>query len=225
MGISATGHRRTLSGISSSSSAGNSGVRYENDDAGIMYQFNKLNVNSPPPLDVTTNRMRIYENVPFATTPQHSGLLAKSPYAVATPSSHRISPVMAAHPIEYGRSAERPATLAFDGGHSKLRSSLKKYNVQPQRSNQSTAANSAGGTPTNPTPPDSLTSDDSSYVSARDGSVSSQSRVRFSPETLLDLPAQGQSMDGTVPMAAIVPPLIGRRRSLSRSRHHDETMS
>lgn len=234
MGISATGHRRTLSGISSSSSSVNPGFRLENDDSGIMYQVNKLSVNLPPPLDApTTNRMRIYENIPFATTPQHSGMMPKNPYVVVPSPSHHASPVMAvAHPLEYGRSPERPATLAFDhgGGKTKLRSSLKKYNTQQQQrpTQQSTSAvaatNSAGGTPTNPTPPDSLTSDDSSYLSAKDGSMSSQSRVRFSPETLLDLPAQGQSMDGTVPIAAIVP-AIGRRRSLSRSRYHDESMS
>lgn len=38
------------------------------------------------------------------------------------------------------------------------------------------------GTPTNPTPPDSLTSEDSSYVSAKDGQISI-GRVRFSPVT------------------------------------------
>lgn len=38
------------------------------------------------------------------------------------------------------------------------------------------------GTPTNPTPPDSLTSEDSSYVSAKDSQIS-LGRVRFSPVT------------------------------------------
>lgn len=58
--------------------------------------------------------------------------------------------------------------------------------------------------PTNPTPPDSLTSDDSSYMSARDSSITSTStaRVRFSPITLLDLPSQGQHQDSTVPLRA-----------------------
>jgi len=59
--------------------------------------------------------------------------------------------------------------------------------------------------PTNPTPPDSLTSDDSSYMSAKDNSsVASMStaRVRFSPVTLLDLPTQGQHQDSTVPLQA-----------------------
>lgn len=74
---------------------------------------------------------------------------------------------------------ERPANLGLEP--TKLRSSLKKYNKK---------SGSGGGTPTNPTPPDSLTSDtDLSYVSARDTSSGSQSRVRFSPET----------MDGHIP--------------------------
>lgn len=58
--------------------------------------------------------------------------------------------------------------------------------------------------PTNPTTPDSFTSDDSSYMSARDSSATSTStaRVRFSPITLLDLPTQGQHQDSTVPLQA-----------------------
>lgn len=84
--------------------------------------------------------------------------------------------------------SERPTTL--ETGITKLRSSLKRNNYQ---------VNSGGNTPTNPTPPDSLTSDDSSYVSAKD-SNSSMSRVRFSPETLLDLPVPGQTHDPTLPL-------------------------
>lgn len=70
--------------------------------------------------------------------------------------------------------------------------------------------------PTNPTPPDSLTSDDSSYMSARDSSATSLStaRVRFSPVTLLDLPTQGQHQDSTVPLQASSP---SSRRSSSIS--------
>ncbi|XP_059045611.1 mitogen-activated protein kinase kinase kinase 11-like isoform X2 [Achroia grisella] len=76
---------------------------------------------------------------------------------------------------------ERPANLGLELAPTKLRSSLKKYNKKTSASGGS----SGGGTPTNPTPPDSLTSEtDSSYVSARDASSGSQSRVRFSPETM-----------------------------------------
>jgi len=75
------------------------------------------------------------------------------------------------------------------------------------------SSSGGAGTPTNPTPPDSLTSEDSSYVSAKEGSYSSVSRVRFSPvtmmaaaetrETLLDIPVHGQSQDVTVPLQAV----------------------
>jgi hypothetical protein len=64
-----------------------------------------------------------------------------------------------------------------------LRSSLKKHEKLSSGSNSTT----------NPTPPGSLTSDDSSYLSARDNSISSHSRVRFSPEILLDMPQTGVS--------------------------------
>lgn len=48
-------------------------------------------------------------------------------------------------------------------------------------------ANSTGCTPTHSTPHDSFTSDDSSYLSAREGiSMSSTSRVRFSPDNFLN---------------------------------------
>lgn len=106
-------------------------------------------------------------------------------------------------------------SLAFGHGQITrgLRSSLKKYNnhsyktpngtgqpqqqLQPPSSSLSHSMNGVSGTllgintanntPTNPTPPDSLTSDDSSYLSAKEGSsVSSHSRVRFSPEAYLD---------------------------------------
>ncbi|CAG9860928.1 unnamed protein product [Phyllotreta striolata] len=91
---------------------------------------------------------------------------------------------------------ERPTTLDTTGcGYTKLRSSLKRTNYQNSQ------GHSGGNTPTNPTPPDSLTSDDSSYVSAKE-SGNSASRVRFSPTTLLDLPAPGQQQDPTVPLQA-----------------------
>lgn len=88
---------------------------------------------------------------------------------------------------------ERPTTLETAAGHTKLRSSLKRNNYQASQ------GHSGGNTPTNPTPPDSLTSDDSSYVSAKD-SNSSVTRVRFSPTTLRDLPPlMGPAQDSTVP--------------------------
>ncbi|XP_076290486.1 mitogen-activated protein kinase kinase kinase 10 isoform X2 [Lasioglossum baleicum] len=117
-------------------------------------------------------------------------------------------------------SGERPSNLEVV---SRLRSSLKRSNYSYNSPNKSVSKNNSGsGTPTNPTPPDSLTSEDSSYVSAKDNQISI-SRVRFSPvtfdrdgvsrehrETLLDIPVHGQSQDGTIPLQA--------NRRLNRSR-------
>ncbi|XP_076671235.1 mitogen-activated protein kinase kinase kinase 11 isoform X1 [Andrena cerasifolii] len=117
-------------------------------------------------------------------------------------------------------SGERPSNLEVV---SRLRSSLKRSNYSYNSPNKSVSKNNSGsGTPTNPTPPDSLTSEDSSYVSAKDSQISI-SRVRFSPvtfdrdsisrdhrETLLDIPVHGQSQDITVPLQA--------NRRLNRSR-------
>lgn len=194
MGISATGHRRTLSSASSGSSNLNPGFRLENDELTAINHFNNLDINN-----AGHNRMRVYENIPFVPSPQQQPVcsILPPPYAPPTIKSPHVP--------------ERPATLAFEYGSSRLRSSLKKYGT-PSR----TGGGSGAGTPTNPTPPDSLTSDDSSYLSARDNSLSSQSRVRFSPETLLDVnAAQSQCFDPTVP-------LLGRRMS---RRHYSSDMS
>ncbi|KAI4463546.1 hypothetical protein MML48_4g00021563 [Holotrichia oblita] len=103
------------------------------------------------------------------------------------------------HVDEYSRqnsnesNFERPSTLETTG-FTKLRSSLKRNNnYQP--------GNSGGNTPTNPTPPDSLTSDDSSYVSAKESNCSSISRVRFSP-VLMDLNHHQSSQDSAVNLPA-----------------------
>ncbi|XP_011068446.1 PREDICTED: uncharacterized protein LOC105154544 isoform X5 [Acromyrmex echinatior] len=118
-------------------------------------------------------------------------------------------------------SGERPSNLEVV---TRLRSSLKRSSYNPYNSPSKSVSknNSGSGTPTNPTPPDSLTSEDSSYVSAKDSQIS---RVRFSPvtfdrdgvsgrdihrETLLDIPVHGQSQDITVPLQA--------NRRLNRSR-------
>ncbi|XP_055692326.1 mitogen-activated protein kinase kinase kinase 11-like isoform X1 [Lutzomyia longipalpis] len=176
MGISAAGHRRTPSNISSTSSSNvNPGFRLENDEIASLYNLGSLSVSTTP----NHSRSREYENVPL--------------YAMRHP------PVVPMPSPEI--SVTRPNSLGFEhGSQAKLRSSLKKYGAAGQK-----AGGSGGGTPTNPTPPDSLTSDDSSYLSAKDGgssSISSQSRVRFSPEISLDMPSQGQTMDGTVPLQA-----------------------
>lgn len=151
----------------------------ENDQVSDIYQFNNLNMNNTN--NTTSNRMRVYENIPFTSHLQHQSIV-KNHHATNDITSNV---------------QERPMTLSFEPGHqTKFRSSLKKHSKS--------RTSSAGGTPnpTNPTPPDSLTSDDSSYLSARDSSISSQSRVRFSPETLLDVPSQGQNVDPTMPLQA-----------------------
>lgn len=88
----------------------------------------------------------------------------------------------------------------------KLRFSLKKHNSQQQQQHQkkySTGSSGSCGTPgaTNQTPPDILTSDDSSYLNAKDNSssISSQSRVRFTPEILLDIQQPQQRMQQQQP--------------------------
>ncbi|XP_011153260.1 mitogen-activated protein kinase kinase kinase 11 isoform X4 [Harpegnathos saltator] len=117
-------------------------------------------------------------------------------------------------------SGDRPSNLEVI---TRLRSSLKRSSYSYNSPSKSVSKNNSGsGTPTNPTPPDSLTSEDSSYVSAKDSQISI-GRVRFSPvtfdrdgvprdhrETLLDIPVHGQSQDVTVPLQA--------NRRLNRSR-------
>ncbi|XP_025266862.1 uncharacterized protein LOC105247832 isoform X3 [Camponotus floridanus] len=130
------------------------------------------------------------------------------------------------HSDSNSNSGERPSNLEVV---TRLRSSLKRssYSSNPYSSPSKSVSknNSGSGTPTNPTPPDSLTSEDSSYVSAKDSQISI-SRVRFSPvtfdrdvasardihvrDTLLDIPVHGQSQDVTVPLQA--------NRRLNRSR-------
>uniref|UniRef100_A0A8D8SQX1 Uncharacterized protein n=1 Tax=Cacopsylla melanoneura TaxID=428564 RepID=A0A8D8SQX1_9HEMI len=79
----------------------------------------------------------------------------------------------------YFSQAERPCTLDL-GYNPRLRSSLKKNNYTPPQLNSS---GSSGNTPTQASGPDSLNSDDSSYLS-KDSSYNSVSRVRFSPMRL-----------------------------------------
>ncbi|CAB3363084.1 Hypothetical predicted protein [Cloeon dipterum] len=111
--------------------------------------------------------------------------------------------------------SDRPGTLELSSSRT-LRSQLRKYS---QYGSGGSAAKppsgwgSGAGTPTNPTPPDSLTSEDSSYVSAKE---STSSRVRFlnnlGSETLLDVPVP--NVDSTVPLQASA--LRNMRLSLSQ---------
>ncbi|KAF4523509.1 hypothetical protein B566_EDAN004580 [Ephemera danica] len=127
----------------------------------------------------TPSRSRLYESE-YPTMPV-------SPYYVRQNS---------APPLE----SDRPGTLEL----TRMRG-IRKYNYSPGNNSSKPPSGSGwgsgAGTPTNPTPPDSLTSEDSSYVSAKD---SSSSRVRFLPgvcsETLLDVPVP--PVDSTVPLQA-----------------------
>lgn len=176
MGIAASHHRRTLSSISA-----NVGFQHvEPDDSLPNYQYGRINpksnrLSSTSPINYT-NRMRSYENVPFS----RSNDLPATSYMSTT------STVM---PSEFkSNHFERPDSLPFEvGTNAKLRSSLRKYsNPSPRFGGSSMQTVPHKNSPTKTTPSDSLTSDDSSYLSAKEGSISSQSRVRFSPETFLE---------------------------------------
>lgn len=175
MGVAASHHRRTLSSISA-----NVGFQQvEPDDSFSSYQYGRINQNpnrlpSTSPINYT-NRMRSYENVPFSRTNDHA-------------SSSYMSTASAAMSNEFNKSNhfERPDSLPFEiAANAKLRSSIRKYSNPSPRFGGSSAVPHKNS-PTKTTPSDSLTSDDSSYLSAKEGSISSQSRVRFSPETLLE---------------------------------------
>lgn len=167
------------------------------------------------PLHKSLYQYRRGEGTPLHNTPQRT-VYTRSRSTPMSPINMKTSPPSPApgHHQQQKPSSiprlmpERPDSLPFDpnslafsaGIGTKLRSSLKKkYNNYktpngaplngsgiPQPNNSNNATGTAGSTPTNPTPPDSFTSDDSSYLSAKEGSLSSHSRVRFSPEAYLD---------------------------------------
>lgn len=109
---------------------------------------------------------------------------------------------------------DRPSNLEVVG---RLRSSLKRSNYSYNSGNKCTSKNNSGsGTPTNPTPPDSLTSEDSSYVSAKDSQISI-SRVRFSPVTFDSRDLQREHRDDIIAQDNITSPIQTNRR-ISRNR-------
>lgn len=214
MGIAASHHRRTLSNISSPNNNVNPSPCYPPADKDECppsnYQYGRINqltkrLTSISPINHTPNRMRTYENIPFNRPSDQMPTNAFIPSA----SSEYQSCIV-----------DRPDSLAFDMANgTKLRSSLRKYsNSSPRFANNSSLSNfpltqqSAimhKTSPTKTTPSDSLTSDDSSYLSAKDSSISSQSRVRFSPETLLlDEPSSMMTM------------ATASNKRLSRSQRH-----
>lgn len=201
MGIAASHHRRTLSSISASVSYS----QVELDETKPTYQYGRINQipnrkTSTSPINYTS-RMRSYENVPF---PRQLDVAPSYLNSSTTANDHNSTQF------------ERPDSLPFDvGANPKLRSSLRKYSnssprfgtsslIGQQQQQQHSIPHKTSPTKTTP---DSLTSDDSSYLSAREGSISSQSRVRFSPETMLDPPASTTSVNTPL-------------RRLSRSQRH-----
>lgn len=203
MGIAASHHRRTLSSISA-----NVGYQQvEPDDTLPNYQYGRVNsksnrMSSTSPSSINySNRLRSYENVPFTRQQDIS--------------PNYISTTSTASELKSNQ-FERPDSLPFEiGTNAKLRSSLRKYSNPSPRFGSSSVSMQTQPQQTHPhknnstktTPSDSLTSDDSSYLSAKEGSISSQSRVRFSPETLLEQ---------TVNTSSVSTPL----RRLSRSQRH-----
>ncbi|XP_035896118.1 mitogen-activated protein kinase kinase kinase 11-like isoform X1 [Anopheles stephensi] len=244
MGISATGHRRTHSNVSSTmlSSNVNQGFHMEGEDMSTRllddatYKFGGLYLSSggtdtptpsrlplagtskmhePPVAFQATSRMHQYENIPNFFRRQSS---LQAHYPSSSHGGHLSGEFMSGIEQE-----ERPYTVLGldhgDGGGSlaasltrpqtKLRSSMKKYtHSHPTPAGAASSQGKYGGagygahggtsSTTNPTPPDSLTSDDSSYLSAKDNSssISSQSRVRFTPEIVLDVDSPLQSPTG-----------------------------
>ncbi|XP_021708910.1 mitogen-activated protein kinase kinase kinase 11 isoform X3 [Aedes aegypti] len=200
MGVSAAGHRRTLSNVSTTASNINQGFHLDQDDdievvdstiynLSQFYIGNNPNTVKVPESSYVPNRMREYENIPNYFKRQTS-LNAGYPGHF---SNEFINITNHERPMSLG--LEHGGTQSSGAGSQvKLRSSLKKHNSQQQQQHQkkySTGSSGSCGTPgtTNHTPPESLTSDDSSYLSAKDNSssMSSQSRVRFTPEILLDV--------------------------------------
>lgn len=204
MGIAASHHRRTLSSASYQ--------QVELDEVKPNYQYGRINQmpsrkTSTSPINYATTRMRSYENVPFARPHDNSHTFLNT-----STNEHNSTQF------------ERPDSLPFDiGASTKLRSSLRKYSspsprgtssfisqTQQQQQQQQLAIQHKSS-PTK-TPSDSLTSDDSSYLSARDGSnlsISNLSKksIRFSPETLLEQPPSSASVNTPL-------------RRLSRSQRH-----
>lgn len=190
MGLAASYHRRTHSNASAASSNLSSLGSSHVESDGLQsfdYHYNRLQQMASRLVSQATpkppaNRMRAYENVPFAqryNEPTYNLDAAKT---------------------DYQPTYDRPDSLPFDLGTSPFRASLRKYSHASPRSSvtgQMAAAHMAPmqapikSSPTKTTPSDSLASDDSSYLSAREGSLSSQSRVRFSPDGVLEQSPNG----------------------------------
>lgn len=219
MGLAATHHRRTHSNVSGISSNLSSIDSSHNDSDGLQsfdYHYNRLqqmtNRLELTPPKAPTNRIRTYDNVPFTRYNE-------------IPTYNFMNTEAKSTNYDYQNTYNRPDSLPFDlSANSKLRSSLRKYSNSSVRSdiigqasapqtnpftttNQMQQGHISKISPTKTTPSDSLTSDDSSYLSAKEGSLSSQSRVRFSPDAVLDQSVAGSCLNGSI-------------RRLSRSQRH-----
>lgn len=202
-------HHRTSSNVSNTSTSSQSNINpsFRLDDEGDypVYSPSHYYPRSPnvPGNHSTYNTTVINHDY---TTPQY----------LTRQNSHDSNP----------NSSDRPSNLEVV---TRLRSSLKRSNYSYNSPKSTSKNNSGSGTPTNPTPPDSLTSEDSSYVSAKDSQIS-MSRVRFSPVTfdreslsrehrdaLLDVSVHAQGQDGGGGGGLVTSPLQSARR-ISRNR-------
>lgn len=212
MGVSAGGHRRTPSTVSN-----NSNVLLEHEELIYDYNNLNLNVNLNVDYECEANeaatgigaaaaaatsaavaatptlsKQELYAGSPKLINRMLHSPLAKSKYVpLQRPASLPFEQHTLSYQMPQQQQQQQPQLSQQQQQQqqqllpqSKLRSSMKKYNSSNLNGG---SISSQQGTPTNPTPPDSLTSDDSSYLSAKEGSIGSQhSRVRFSPEAYLD---------------------------------------
>ncbi|XP_044726843.1 mitogen-activated protein kinase kinase kinase 11-like [Chrysoperla carnea] len=187
-GLSSSSHRRTPSNVSNASSTNtnNSNINptFRLDDDIIDYPQSNNAYSNTPTHYYTTRRL---SNAEFEYNIKcEMSSLTRDYYS--RQNSHESNGGSE-------RTGERPGTL--DIGVPKLRSSLKRSNYP------SASGGSGSSSKCSPdTPPDSFTSDDASFVSAR-GDSNQSARVRFSPETmLLDLSSNSthQPHDIMVPL-------------------------
>lgn len=194
-------HRRTSSNVSNTSTSSQSNINptFQLEDESEYLPYSPTNY---------YHHQRLSSNIGYSSSSSHDYNNSSSQY-LTRQNSHDSNP----NTSDNGSS--RPSNLEVVG---RLRSSLKKSNYSYNSSNKN---NSGSGTPTNPTPPDSLTSEDSSYVSAKDSQIS-MSRVRFSPVTFDrgDVQQREQHRDGIIDQTGqdvITSPLQSSRRT-SRNR-------
>lgn len=202
MGTRTFQHRRTLSNVSSQYSSRGGHVDYGEmiDPHELDYRFHNFNIaEKPPPLQFHSvpyscnhpdntnahpipNRMQLYENVgifqhqlhessPAQHTPLKTSHIETSSncqeYSKAASMTNSMRREMFFNPEPAPSS---PKVTQSNGGEAHIAQSFSTTKI----------SGSTGCTPTHSTPQDSF-SDDSSYLSA----LSSQNRVRFSPDNFL----------------------------------------